>query len=167
MFSWQGRGAKEQGLLGAFQRASGFITACPLPFPFSSWRARPPPHQGEIILGSKRGLKGKRPLYSSRLLNGPLEHPLCPSCRLCLNCDQVVWCDPLPLAWDRKGLRQWAGPQSSLSSLSGGFCCINSTRHWATLNQGQALECENGAQAQGVQGQWLPSISSLRCPKWT
>lgn len=55
----------------------------------------------------------------------------------------------------------------SIHPLKGLLLNKNSTRHSATLNQGQALECENGAQAPGVQGQWPPSISSLRCPKWT
>lgn len=47
-FPGKGGGAKEQGLLGGFQRASGFITACPLPFPFSSWRAHPLPIRGKL-----------------------------------------------------------------------------------------------------------------------
>ena len=55
----------------------------------------------------------------------------------------------------------------SIHPLKGLLLNKNSTRYSATLKQGQALECENRAQALGVQGQWLPSISSLRCPKWT
>lgn len=54
----------------------------------------------------------------------------------------------------------------SIHPLKGLLLNKNRTRHSTTLNQGQALECENGAQA-GMQGQWPPSISSLRCPKWT
>lgn len=120
-FSWGGGGQRSRVFWVGFKEPLAFIMTHPL-FPFSSWRVHPPPHQAEIIPGSKGGLTGKRPLYSSQWLNGPLQHPLCPPCRLHLNCDQVVWCDSLPLALDRNGLRQWAGPQSSPPTLSRGFC---------------------------------------------
>lgn len=47
-----GGGGREVGHWGEFQSASGFITLCPLPCPFSSQRTHPPAGPGEIIPGS-------------------------------------------------------------------------------------------------------------------
>lgn len=68
------------------------------------------------------GAEGKRPLYSSQGLSG-LSSTHCAqptaSASIAIRWSGVA---PLPLAQDRNGLRQWAGPQSSPSTLSRGFC---------------------------------------------